>query len=318
MKYPVIDGREVVPVRLIPFIASNSWLGRETIAGILANKVRVSGWPYPSDHEQFEVMIYDEVTGCRELTTTTRAKLIGPKQRDNRVNAYHLNDEGVPVKMWPSEWEVIYREVSVLEPRLRKKEEKNGVPGSKESAWMLKTIKALPSGVFLWRDDFDSLWKAHISTFSLNTSYDPPHFRKLNHDAYIRPKYSELIWEGFEHLRQADDKACEPLPTLLPDVVSGAPSSRPTNKNLLRVIVEQTANSLYLKFNKFPSYRLVLKELNKSAINDDQIGAIIEKADLSGVFLIEGTSMSVKTIQNWLTDYKKTVPAFRNQSPVLS
>jgi hypothetical protein len=193
MKYPVIDGCEIVPVRLIPIIAANSWLGRVAIAGILANRVKVSDWPYPSDHKRFEVIVYNEVTGCRELTMITRAKLICPQQRDNRVHAYHLNDEGIPVKMWPSEWEVIYREVSVLEPVLRKNEEKNGVPDSMESAWRLKTIKILPSGVFLWRDDFDLLWKAHISTFTLNTEYDPPDFRKLNHDAYIRPKYLTVV-----------------------------------------------------------------------------------------------------------------------------
>ncbi|MDD5286834.1 MAG: hypothetical protein PHD54_13345, partial [Desulfuromonadaceae bacterium] len=137
MKYPVIDGREIVPVRLIPLIA-NAWLGQVTIAGILANRVKVSGWPYPSDHDQFEVNVYDEVTGCTELTKITRAKLIGPKLRDNKVHAYHLNDDGIPFKMLPSEWEAIYEEILLIEPLLRKIEEKNGVPDSKKSAWKLK------------------------------------------------------------------------------------------------------------------------------------------------------------------------------------
>jgi len=46
MQYPVIDSREIVPVRLIPLLTSeHGWLGRKSIAGILANKVNIGGWP---------------------------------------------------------------------------------------------------------------------------------------------------------------------------------------------------------------------------------------------------------------------------------
>lgn len=218
MKYPVIEGREIVPVRLIPLIA-NAWLGYEAIAGILANRVGINAWPYPSDQELIEVNVIDEATGCAELTSITRAKLIGPQQRDNGVHAYHLNNDGNPVKMWSSEWDSIYREISLAELKQRKKEKKNGVPGSRESTWKLRVTKILPSGVFLWRDELDLLWNAHISTFSKRIKYHPD-FLKMNHDVYLSPVYFKLVWEGFEHLMPPEKLLYTSAPSLPPIVVS--------------------------------------------------------------------------------------------------
>jgi len=99
MKLPAIDGREIVPVRLIPII-TNAWLGQETLSGILANRVKVSGWPYPKDSDLIELNVYDEETDCTEPTTKPRAELIGPQNRDNGIHAYYLNEDGIPVKMW--------------------------------------------------------------------------------------------------------------------------------------------------------------------------------------------------------------------------
>ena len=198
---PLINGKEIIPVRLIPLIV-NAWIGQVTLAGILANKVQVSGWPYPSDHQPVEVSVYDEKTGSSELTTVTRADLIGRKKHVNGVHAFHLNDDGIPVIMRPSEWEAIYRDVSVLEPVLRKTEETNGVSDSMEAAWRLEATKVLPPGVFLYRDDYELLFQRHIDSFTSITDYDPPDFRMINYSVYIRPEYKTLVWEGLGHLRQ--------------------------------------------------------------------------------------------------------------------
>ena len=162
-----------------------------------------------SSRPPIEVSVYDEKTGSSELKTITRAELIGRKKRVNGVHAFHLNDDGVPVIMRPSEWEAIYRDVSVLEPVLRKTEERNGVPDSMEAAWRLEATRVLPPGVFLYRDDFELLFQKHIGSFTSITDYDPPDFRIINYSAYIRPEYKTLVWEGFGHLRQA----CEALQT---------------------------------------------------------------------------------------------------------
>lgn len=201
MKLPVIGDKEIIPVRLIPFIA-NAWLGQVTLAGILANKVRISGWPYPSDSEQIEVSVRDEKTDCVETIMISRAELIGQQKRDNGIAAYHLNDDNEPVLMRASEWETIFREISVIEPLMRNAEKKNGVTDSMESTWRLKVTEVLPPGVFLWRNDFEALWEAHIKSFTtIPSSTELPDFRKVNYDAYIRPQYHKLVWEGFEYLQ---------------------------------------------------------------------------------------------------------------------
>lgn len=212
MNLPVIQGREAVPVRLIPII-THGVLGQESIPGILANRLNIGGWRYPSDSEEFEVDVYDEETDCTERTTKTRAELIGSQGRDNGVVAYHLNDGKTPVKMWASEWDVIFREIRLLEPVLRKLEKKNGVKQSMESVWRLKATKVLPPGVFLWREDMDLFWQDHTDYYS-RTPYEPAFFRKgVNYNAYIRPEYRTLVWEGFEHLRSlsADDRKTKGL-----------------------------------------------------------------------------------------------------------
>jgi hypothetical protein len=196
---PIIAGKEIIPVRLIPLIA-NAGLGQVTLAGILANEVRVNGFPYLAQ-QLIKLTAYNAETGCSEPITKTRAELIG--NLDNKVHAYHLNDDGIPVIMRSSEWKAIYREVSVLEPVLRKTEETNGVPDSMEASWRLEATKVLPPGVFLYRDDFELLFQKHIGSFVTRPDYDPPDFRKINYSAYIRPEYKSLIWEGLGHLRQA-------------------------------------------------------------------------------------------------------------------
>lgn len=200
MNLPVINGREAVPVRLIPIITHGE-LGQESLPGILANILNIGGWRYTSDFEEVEVDEYDEETGCTLRVTKTRAELLDPKYRDNEVAAYHFSDGKTSMKMWPSEWDVIFREVRLLESVLREEEKKNGVSQSMEAVWRLKATKILPPGVFLWREDLDCLWKRHTDFYS-RTPYEPAYFRKgVNYNAYVRPEYQTLVWEGFEHLR---------------------------------------------------------------------------------------------------------------------
>jgi hypothetical protein len=200
MKLPMIQGREAVPVRLIPIITHNE-LGQASLTGILANRLDIGSWHYPSDFDEIEVDVYDEETDTTERTTKTRAELIGPQGRDNEVAAYHLNDGKTPVKMWATEWDVIRHDIKLLEPVLREIKKKNGVPQSMEPVWRLEATKKLPPGVFLWREDMDLLWQRHTDYYG-RTPYEPAYFRKgVNYEAYISPEYRALVWEGFEHLR---------------------------------------------------------------------------------------------------------------------
>ena len=150
MNLPVFQGKEAVPVRLIPIITHGE-LGQDKLPGILANRLNIGGWQYSSDSEEIEVNVFDEETGCTERVMKTRAELVGPQYRDNGVAAYHASNGKTPVKMWPSEWDVICRQIGLLESVLREEEKKNGVYQSMEAVWRLKATEILPPGVFLWR-----------------------------------------------------------------------------------------------------------------------------------------------------------------------
>lgn len=203
MNLPVFQGKEAVPVRLIPIITHGE-LGQDKLPGILANRLNIGGWSYSSDFEEIEVDVFDEETGCTERTTKTRAELIGPQYRDNGVAAYHVCNSKTPVKMWPSEWDVICRQIGLLESVLREEEKKNGVYQSMEAVWRLKATEILPPGVFLWREDLDNLWKRHTDYYS-RTPSEPAFLRRgVNYNAYVRPEYQALVWEGFEHLRNRE------------------------------------------------------------------------------------------------------------------
>ena len=200
MKLPLLNGNEIIPVRLIPLITGRA-LGAETLSGILANRLQVSGWPFSEESDEIEVEVYDEETGRLERKTITRDEMAGPQGYDNGITAYHLDEENRPIAMWSSEWDEIYSNFKLLKSVLRKCEEWIGVPGMMRPVWRSYAINILPPGVFLWRDDLDLLWQAHVSCF-IPMPHEPRNFREINYDAYLRPEYRKLVTECFEQLLQ--------------------------------------------------------------------------------------------------------------------
>ncbi|MDD2943178.1 MAG: hypothetical protein PHC51_09470 [bacterium] len=209
MKLPIVDGKKIVPVRLIPIITVGK-LGRTDITGILAHRLRADGFPLTPEYEQIEVMVDGE------LTIETRAQLFGPSSNNVEIYAFHINEDNEPVRMLSTEWDEIYREISVLEPLLRKEEEIIGVPDSKESTWIIESLKTLPAGVFIWREDMDKLWSVCNNHLSLPGEREDS--RKMNYDALVLPKYRDLVLEGFEEIMKSGkstvSKQHEPKPNV--------------------------------------------------------------------------------------------------------
>lgn len=200
MKLPVIHGREVVPVRLIPLITYDE-LGPVSLTGILANRLNIGGWNYSEDFDEVEINEFNEETGLTERTTKSRCELTGPEWRNNRIFAYHLHNGKTPTKMSAPEWDDIYHEIKQIESLLRKTKESKGLEPSQKPIWRLKTTIALPPGVFLWREDLDEFWSRYTNYYG-EAPGEPEYFRKpVNYEAYIRPDYQMLILEGFEHLK---------------------------------------------------------------------------------------------------------------------
>lgn len=199
-RLPLVGSREVVPVRLIPLITGGP-LGQETLAGILSNRLRANGFPHD--------------TAC------------APQHRDNGIRAYYLGDQGEPVEMRPVEWGDVCDDMAVTEKLLRKDEEVNGVEDSMYSAWRLKTTEILPPGVFLWRSDFETLWKACIAC-ALPYAREPEDYRVINFGAYLPPEYRRLAFEGFEYLLERFEPPIQPEAPKSPNASGPEPPPSPT------------------------------------------------------------------------------------------
>jgi hypothetical protein len=171
----IIDGREAIPVRRIPLITSDIF-DPQTLAGILAHKLKANGFPLIPD---FVNVVVDG-----KHTSVPTTELIGARSREIEVYAYYVNEDGKPVKMQATEWDRIFLRLSTLENRFRKQEEESGLPDDKFHDWYREALKILPGRVFLWKDDVAALWSVyHSQTEPLADSRDDE--LRINFEAYI-------------------------------------------------------------------------------------------------------------------------------------
>jgi hypothetical protein len=308
MKLPAIMGNEIVPVRLIPVFTHDS-LGQKPISGILANRLRVDGFPADPDYDSTEIIVDGE------FTSVSRAErgLSSRCARDVNVFACHLNENSEPVKMLSIEWDNIYRDISVLAPVLRKEEELIGVNDALASAWSLKATKLLPPGVFLWRHDLDVLWQYHNS-FYLHWFGEHSDARILNYDAYVRPEVRSLYLEGFEHLMPVNDnttknndlleKKCETVTepsTLKTSKVTE--SGKCSRKDALAKVLYGIVTDYRDRNARKPQYNEVLATIKKLA--KDKNHTVIQEVSEGKIFWLnrhgKEKSTSIHQLQNRLT-----------------
>jgi len=163
----VIDGKEIVPVRLVPFITC-SIPGLNTLPGILSNRLNLNGRPYDLVNSRplgRMGQLVREICGDQEVP---------PLRGDNLLHAYRLDYHDVPVKMLPQEWDKMY-----TERRDSFSIHKDFGDGIQE-IWRLEVSKRLPLGVFIWKVDLELL--------------------EINSKAHIKVEYKEFAYEGFGHL----------------------------------------------------------------------------------------------------------------------
>lgn len=126
MRKRIIDGREAVPVRLIPFIAGWGEFAPDGVAKVLS-----SG----KDGYGFEV----------ELT------------------AYHQLSDGTYKAMLPREWDAVATYLEVLTKKLKKEDKKEQIKMLNSEAWRKQSIEKLPSFAFVWLDDFKTAFNEVMS-----------------------------------------------------------------------------------------------------------------------------------------------------------
>lgn len=195
MKLLVIDGKEIVPVRWIPFITQSAF-GRVMISQILTHRWDAGGFPkaeynnFPETNEDGEEIISDDLKS---------------DEQEQNFYAYRLNDEGIPVRMLTTEWDIILWEIEPHRQLAKHEEKKTGIRGIKQNEWHTEALKILPADAFMWREDFELMWQAYLDTYSRH-QYELRDGRLFNYDAHIDDKYKAIVWEGFQSQLSASKK----------------------------------------------------------------------------------------------------------------
>ena len=106
------------------------------------------------DREAIPVRAIPFITGWVMSPDNIAASLahndLARKFRD--LFAYHLTSEGRSARLLPREWDVVEEKLEILSHQL----ETNGkVSPQKYAIWRRESIKLLPAGTFVWKDEFN-------------------------------------------------------------------------------------------------------------------------------------------------------------------
>lgn len=165
MNLPSINNRELLPLRFVPFVI-----------GFM-----------PAPHSLVRLLAHDQGLAFPAF------------RQEDELFAYHLDTEGVPARMLPMEWKTLAEDMIILEKQLRIQET---FEDEKYRPWRLEALKLLPARVFVWKDEFESVFQASFNRngqiYSENANVGT---KELIFNPLIEPQYLPLVWEGFESLR---------------------------------------------------------------------------------------------------------------------
>ena len=117
MKLPIIEGRECVPVRLLPYLTRSQTLSAD-------NAARIFGWRHPSG-----------------------------EVRSWKKDTYQLQPEGGFRPLERRDWYAIVERLATLETQLQRRETSEA---EQYAEWQRGSVEILPAGVFVWRDDLEA------------------------------------------------------------------------------------------------------------------------------------------------------------------
>lgn len=164
MKLPVIESREAIPLRFLPFITGFK-LSPDALVLLLAHKQGLK-WPVFNDED----MLY----------------------------AYHVNFEGKPVKILPKEWDTAATDMKNIENKNRHME---AFENENYLSWRLEAIQRLPGEVFVWRDEFECVYQASFNRNILTLSGpERDGSRELNFSPMINDQFLPLVLDSFTNL----------------------------------------------------------------------------------------------------------------------
>lgn len=179
----IIQGREAVPVRAIPFL---------------------TGW-----------------TGWKTMTPIDIAKaLAGTDDQGDfaGLTAYKLRDDGSIKKTLQQEWLMVAKDLKGIRATTLKDAQTSH--DAWHHAWSKQAIPILPAGVFVWRDEFTeqhassyfSLRRIDFETGGYSTKKPP----ELAFDIEVRPPWDSLVLEGFAPAKAQQSHQETPAPHPVP------------------------------------------------------------------------------------------------------
>ncbi len=190
----IIEGREAIPVRVIPYITD--W---HVHPGALVQELSRNGGP-----DGF----YDDVF------------------------AYHIQ-YGHPVQMRLMEWDAIGVSIDALEAEIRDKfpKETKGDDQQFYAAWQQQSAFKLPAGVFMWRDEFERGFEKLHDFYLRYQEYHGGREIELNYTPLLPDGVRERLLAGFEKMMDVKEvklqaKPEQPEPQNVQTVAERMESSR--------------------------------------------------------------------------------------------
>ena len=156
----VIDGREAIPVRAIPFVA---------------------GWMLSPD-----------------IVAKTFAKTDHWITRLEGISAYYLSVSGKYSLMLAKEWDGIEADLQILSDKLKSTED---VEQENYPVWRQQSILRLPASCFVWRDEFEEVFRRSYSSDRYILPNERPGDRELNFSPRIPEELDWAVMQGFSMIQ---------------------------------------------------------------------------------------------------------------------
>ncbi len=171
------------------------------------------------------------------ITPLTAASMLAqtePLIRMESVFAYEMKNDQLSVRMLPKSWDCIEADIAALSEKYRALEV---TPNECYSLWRRDSIKTLPAGVFVWKDEFEAEWGSLVG-YSVPTRTGD---NDLNFSPFIDSEMQAIVMEGFVTCDAPSTAA--PLPVV---AASDGPAPLPAVANW-KMRVQAEAAELFLR-----------------------------------------------------------------------
>ena len=169
--------------------------------------------PKIGGRECLPVRLLPFLTGWRPLSPDNIARIFAGHDRSRPwpTNSFRIGEDGIRGPIERRNWKTVECDLGDLAKKLRRR-------GVEHAEWRAKSLKILPPGVFVWKDEFQLLYERTVRPTRVrfidvvpvvsksganvaNEVFVDEEEGRLNFDPDLLPSEATLVWEGFESLR---------------------------------------------------------------------------------------------------------------------